>query len=360
MNISTDFKQIPPDFEQAPGGYEWWYFDGMDSQSNISYVIIFYRNNPFSPRYIKNLQSFEKPKRIFPAISISVYEGDEPIYYSFLEYGPGDFKWKESEESIQLCIGDDYVKYVLGEPDKIKFELNINQKLDSGFELILNLKGEGRLSAPDLLNNQQDENHLWNLISPKHKVNGSLVISSKKNKTGSWSFSGTGYHDHNRGDEPMKNNFRDWYWGRFHFEGFTLVYYLMQKHDQKQFEGWLIDDQNGSLEQAFSDANLNEFGKSIFGLHSALNIELESSQVIVNIDNVRKIDNGPFYQRFLGNSIINYNGQAVGAQGISEYIYPNNIYKKLFWPLVNMRLQYKDEKAHWVQKSPLMYPWTWK
>ncbi|WP_322570634.1 hypothetical protein [Rhodohalobacter sp.] len=44
-------------------------------------------------------------------------------------------------------------------------------------------------------------------------------------------FSGIGYHDHNIGQEPMKESFRDWYWGRYHFEEFTLVYYLMQKHE---------------------------------------------------------------------------------------------------------------------------------
>jgi carotenoid 1,2-hydratase len=31
---------------------------------------------------------------------------------------------------------------------------------------------------------------------------------------------------------------------------------------------------------------------------------------------------------------------------------------KIFWPLVNMRIQYPG-KTHWVQKSPRLYRWTW-
>ena len=28
---------------------------------------------------------------------------------------------------------------------------------------------------------------------------------------------GLGYHDHNVGFEPLKDSFKDWYWGRVHF-----------------------------------------------------------------------------------------------------------------------------------------------
>ncbi len=356
MKITTDSSQVTPDESVPFGGYEWWYFDGLSKNGEYGYVIIFYRNNPFSTRYIKDLVNQDNKHQIYPAISVSLYKKGKPIYYSFLEFKGEAFEWNEGENSVTIATNS--ARYKM-KGDRLEFELSLNQKLESGHAVKGTIRGEGMHANPNLIQMQPPESkHTWNLLAPASEIKADLRIRGVNGEE-EVAFEGLGYLDHNKGAEPMKDSFRDWYWGRFHFESFTLVYYLMQKHGKPQFEGWLIDRENQTVLEYFKEGNLDSFSRNLFGLQSARKIELKAGQVTVNIQSNLKIDSGPFYQRFLSDAIINYNSQVYAAHGISEYIYPKNIYKRLFWPLVHMRIRYKMEKPHWVQKSSLMYPWTW-
>ncbi len=354
MNISTDFKQVSPNNNKQAGSYEWWYFDAQSEDAAYSFVIIFYQNNPFSTRYAQKVVDLEYSE-IHPAVSISIYHKSNPIYYSFLEFGKNEFVWNEVEK--KLTIENHSFQY-LAIGDSIKVELNLDQELPSGHKVKGTIYGTGKKASPNLIYSESSDKHVWNLLLPAMKVNTDLALIGKRGEE-RVTFEGVGYHDHNWGKESMKESFKDWYWGRFHFKEFTLVYYLMQKHSQQQFEGWIIDRGNQVVREYFREADLQYFTRNLFGLKSARKIELKSGQVSVNIQANSKIDSGPFYQRFNSDCLINYKGQVYAAHGISEYIYPENIHKKLFWPLVHMRLRYVTEEPHWVQKSRLMYPWTW-
>ncbi|WP_020401994.1 hypothetical protein [Gracilimonas tropica] len=354
MNISTDFKAHSPAEKLSGEGYEWWYFDGQSHDSEYHFVIIFYHSNPFSVNNIKELSN-GKFKNPAPAISVSLYRKSKPVYYSFLEYEESSFHWDEQE--MELRVGDDLFNYRPKE-QKLLVNLRLDQKLDSGHFIKGSLKAEGSWPNPQLIHSENDDRHAWNLIMPRMDWEVDIETGLHEDHK-VVQFKGIGYHDHNVGQEPMKDSFKDWYWGRYHFEEFTLVYYLMNKHQEEQMEAWLIDHDNKTVLEYFTDQKLSYFSRNVFGLHSAKKIELNSNQASVNIQYRNKIDNGPFYERFQGNAILRYNDEVIAAQGISEYIYPENIYNSLFWPLVNMRLRYMYKDAHWVQKSSLMYPWTW-
>lgn len=355
MNISTDLDNISPDFSKCPGGYEWWYFDGMSTNGEYGFVVIFYHVNPFSTKYIKELYSGDISASSCPAISVSVYHKSKPVYYSFLEFEEDEFSW--SPDRLSLKVGTDSVEYHISE-NTFGFEIQLNQKLASGHSINGTISGKGGLLPSSLIQSKSKERHLWNLVLPSLTFDADLAIDGRKGKE-RLSFQGNGYHDHNIGQEPMKDSFRDWYWGRYHFGEVTLIYYLMNKRKDQQFEGWLIDRNNQEVMTYFDEADLDYFSRNWFGLNSARKIELKKGQVTVTIQCRDKIDDGPFYQRFIGDSILRYNGQVYGAQGISEYIFPKNIYNNTFWPLVHMRLRYMNQKPHWVQKSRLLYPWTW-
>lgn len=355
MNITTDFKSVTPDPKLPFGSYEWWYFDGISDNGEWAYVIILYQQNPFSTRYIDQIEKGKKEASLHPAISVSLYKDQKPVYYSFLEYGPESFEWDQKEKAIR--ISDDRASYWINE-EEIGFEVKLSQDLSSGHSIHGKIEGKGKVLSPQLLSGESTDQHYWNLLHPSLSVNADLNFKGKGGKQKA-QFEGRGYMDHNVGREPMKESFQDWYWGRFHFEGKTLIYYLMQKKEERQFEGWLIDDHTQSVEQHISEARLEEYARNWFGLKSALKIELDSSQVVVNIQNANKIDEGPFYRRFISDCIMKYSDKIYAAQGITEYIKPSKIHDRRFWPLVHMRLRYMYEEAHWVQKSPFMYPWTW-
>lgn len=355
MNISTDLDQVSPDHGKPLEGYEWWYFDGMSYDGEFSFVIIFYHENPFSTKKIKELQKEPVEGKIHPAVSISIYRNSKPVYYSFLEFDEKAFNW--DSEQLRLCVDNNSFQYDL-KNDLFTYKIKIDQTLPSGHSLRGSISGSGPLPEKTLLESKSKDKHLWNLILPSLHFNTDLRLNGK-DESEVIKTEGRGYHDHNIGYEPMKDSFKDWYWGRYHYDEFTLIYYLMEKHDERQFEAWLIDSENHKVIEYLSEAELGYKVSNVFGLRSARKINLKSPQVTVNINLRDKIDDGPFYQRFFGNSVIKYRGQVHAAQGISEYIYPENIYKKVYWPLVHMRLNYTKHKTHWVQKSPLMYPWTW-
>ncbi|MDR9416723.1 MAG: hypothetical protein RI564_10590 [Gracilimonas sp.] len=354
MNITTDFKDSSPAKELSADGYEWWYFDGQSKDGKLHFVIIFYQSNPFSTNKIKRTPT-QDSNEIYPAISISVYKNSKPIYYSFLEYDDTAFIWDAQE--MELTIGNDKFNY-RPKDEQLYINIELDQKLASGHGINGTLKGIGSWANPNLIQAESTDRHTWNLLLPNMQWNVDLNVSGI-NQSESIKFSGQGYHDHNRGQEPMKMSFKDWYWGRYHFEEFTLVYYLMHKHNTKQMEAWVIDQKNKTVLEYIKHSGLFNHKRNSFGLNSARTIEIKNPQIYVNIQYRNKIDNGPFYQRFLGNAIINYRDKVHAAHGISEYIYPKNIHKKLFWPLIHMRLRYQEKEPHWVQKSPIMYPWTW-
>jgi len=155
----------------------------------------------------------------------------------------------------------------------------------------------------------------------------------------------------------MKESFRDWYWGRFHFSGYSLIYYLMNEESGRSDCAWLIDSEN-RVTEFNGKFELSDTGLNLFGLKSARKIEMEAGNNGFLIQQESLLDDGPFYQRFASRLMINLDGELHQAKGISEYICPERIYVKLFRPLVNMRIQYPG-KTHWVQKSPRLYRWTW-
>lgn len=355
MNISTDLDQVSPDLNKSPSGYEWWYFDGLSKDGEYEFVVIFYHDNPFSTRKIRKLEKDSHHDKPHPAISISIYRNNKTIYYSFLEFSEYEFNWNGDE--LKLTIQNNGFQYDL-KNNNFSFEMTLDQNLASGHSVNGIIKGSGGLSPSSLINSDSPDQHTWNLLLPVFDFKAELEVNGLNGEE-QITTEGKGYHDHNIGHEPMKESFKEWYWGRYHFKDFTLIYYLMEKHGSRQPEAWLIDAENQSVLEHLTEAEWSYKTRNWFGLNSARKIDLKSSQTTVNIQLKDKIDDGPFYQRFIGDSIINYKGQVYAAHGISEYIYPANIHSKIFWPLVHMRLRYMNETPHWVQKSPLMYPWTW-
>lgn len=363
MQIISDPHKDSATSSNAPGGYEWWYFDAIDESSGYALVVIFYRGNPFSNRYIRKLedennQEAGNPKN-FPAISISLYKQGEPIYYSFTEYPAQEAEF--SLDKPNLKVGNNTLDTDFTDTGII-YTLKLNEDLPSGDRIRaeLNYRGYGKISEDFQENdNHGTEGHNWNLVLPKANVEGSINVYREKDLEHTLPFSGRGYHDHNTGKEPMRDEFLDWYWGRYHFSSSTLVYYVMNRQEARQYRGWLIDDDTGKVLQRYKNIELKDKGVSIFGLHLARKLVLENDVSKVVIQQSESLDNGPFYRRFMSEAFLSLEDSIEKSTGFSEYIYPSRIYWRWLWPLVDMRIRYKQEEPHWVQKSGRLYRWTW-
>lgn len=365
MKLLSDFKKDVRTVKTKPGGYEWWYFDGIDTQGKYRFVVIFYEGNPFSNRYIRRIENRHKARENIaedhPAVSISVYRNDNPIYYSFTEFEKSACSF--NEEQPELSIGEHHMqgKRVDG---NLVYTLTLNEELPSGDRL----EGKMQFSSPepahDLLDSpggEEAEGHFWNLVQPRSRMSVRLWLNSRGEEAQLIETTGYGYHDHNTGEEPMRNEFKDWYWGRFHFDIGTLIFYIMHRKNDRQQRGWLIRPDNGSVIQVFDNITIEDKGLNLFGLNSARRLLLSNDEAHVSVQQSTTLDNGPFYQRFDSDAFLNLpkDDFLQAAHGITEFIRPDRIYWKVFWPLVNMRIWYRNESPHWVQQSKILYRWTW-
>lgn len=362
MNILSDPKKDVRSRFPKPGGYEWWYFDGISSDGRYSFVIIFYEGNPFSTRYNARLSDSESepmPSE-YPAVSISIYENGQTIYYSFTEYRPSDCLFREDRPEVN--IGDHRMRGEIKD-GKLNYILNLEEILPSGDGLRAEIRFNSASTETSLFSQYKESgsSHQWNLVQPRADIKAEIQLYTQQEKSREINFEGRGYHDHNTGKEPMFAEFSNWYWGRFHFDYATLVYYVMNRQNEQQYQAWLISNDNRSVLEVFDDIDLVDKGLTIFGLKTARKIGLRSKNAEVQIQQNQLLDNGPFYQRFYSDAFLRIpNENIIESQwGICEYIEPDRITTRIFWPLINMRIHYKAEGSHWVQRSRTLYRWTW-
>jgi len=345
--------------------YEWWYFDGRDDRGEYQFVVIFYEGCPFSPQYIR--QAYKHPEHILakaeshPAVSISVYRNGKTVYYSMSEYSPSESTF--SREKISLRIGNHTMEGFI-ENEQMVYSLRLDETLPSGDRISGLLRYISPKPNPSLWGasaTNETSSHSWNLIQPLAQVKGVLSVASANKHEKPIVFEGVGYHDHNIGSEPMKNEFRDWYWGRIHFNDFTLVYYIMNTVKGQQYNAWLISPDNQRVLDSARRVVADGASTNIFGLLSARRITLNFESCDITIHCRKVIDSGPFYMRFKCDAELNLK-QGTGEEysfGIAEYIRPARIHWRLFWPLVRMRYRYATKKPHWVQRTSFLYRWTW-
>ncbi len=362
-SVNEDVRHKKPD----PGGYEWWYFDAIDSSGIFRLVIIFYDGIPFSLDYIDACKNAKGGKPVLaenhPGISISVYENDKPVFYDLSEYPPE--KCSFSYEETSVVIGNNKL-HTLSDQDIETYILEIDEELPDGDHLKGTITFSGKTIPGELvpdISNLLNDQHVWNLVSPKTRVSAELELQTRIDDNKEILFTGNGYHDHNYGHIPMYDTFRDWYWARFHFEKYCLVIYAMND-EQACHQAWLIDDETGNIAFTFTDFIYEDYAVNAFLLGTNRRILIsgkENDDPEIQIFLGKKLDSGPYYIRFAADAILHLPdlNKVEKSGGMAEYIYPSRMKWKIFWPLIRMRLQVPYRRPHPVQKSPRLYRWTW-
>jgi len=367
MNLTASIDEDISTSKPDTGSYEWWYFDARDHNGEYQIVVIFYEGCPFSSRYISqqdfNPGHVKSKASQYPAVSISLYKNGKTIYYSMSEYAPSDATF--SRNGISLRIAEHTLEGFIDENDRLVYALRLNEELPGGDRI----SGMLRFSSPkpnkNLWKNLDrsqagDAAHQWNLVQPLAQVKGVLSVSKKDSFEKPVIFEGTGYHDHNIGREPMRKSFVDWYWGRIHFNEFTMVYYVMNQHKGKDYGAWLISVDNQQILDVSTSVRIDGMNVNGFGLSSARRLEFAFKEREITVLCNQILDNGPFYMRYRSEARMQGGDHLEEKSfGISEYIHPDRIHWRIFWPMVHMRYRFAYDKPHWVQRSPMMYRWTW-
>ena len=368
MQLLSDISRDARHEKKKPGSYEWWYFDGISEDGKYQLVIIFYDGCPFSTQYVRNMELDPESDRAlssgYPAISISLYQKGVPIFYCLSQYPPGQCSF--NDHSPAVTVGENTMSYTeresYGSMTGGSFDLRINERLPSGDEIkgIITFSGMSPNERLFAGQGSTSDDHIWNLIFPRSSMQCRVNVMKNGLIVKDLIFSGTGYHDHNVGSEPMKESFRDWYWGRVHFPQATLVYYVMNKKSGQNCRAWLLSPDNRRLLHTLELVDMSRRRFNGFLLRSARKLHLKDNETEIEVHHHTLMDSGPFYCRYLSGAALKH--PALGtetAEGIAEYIRPQRIHRRIFWPLVHMRIRYADQKPHWVQKSARLYRWTW-
>jgi hypothetical protein len=182
------------------GTYEWWYFDAhLDDGSTI--VIVFFT------KFMTNIN-----KSLTPLVTLNIDKADgTKIEKSFI--GDPDHFFA-SKDSCNVKIGKNYFVGNL-KTYEIHFE-------DEDINLTANLTKTTESWRPKtghlLFGTEKSKEFNWVVPVPQGKVSVSYNYDDNEINT-----SGSGYHDHNWGNNSIMELFNHWYWSRAEIGPYNVI-----------------------------------------------------------------------------------------------------------------------------------------
>jgi carotenoid 1,2-hydratase len=235
IKSAPSLAEIGPRFD-APvgkdGGYAWWYVDALSDDGIHGLTMIAFIGSVFSPYYAWS--NWADPLQ-HCAINVALYRldgargrwamterGAKDVSRTAVKFhvGPSSLRWEDGA----LIIEVDEVTIPL--PSRLRGTIKVVPQVMTASQVILSQRG----------------NHIWHPLAPRARVTLDFDAPDL-------SWSGDGYFDTNRGDEPLERAFVDWHWGRAHVGDGVRLFYDVARRDRSQSRLALNIDHNGVLIQ---------------------------------------------------------------------------------------------------------------
>jgi carotenoid 1,2-hydratase len=219
------------DYTPPPGGYSWWYIDGVSDDSKNALVIIIFVGSVFSPYYA--WKKWADPSD-HCAINVALY--GPPQRWSMTERRRQDTK----RTSTTYHTGNSQVRLVEG-----GLEIDFDEL---GAPFPRRVRGKVRVDMPYLNSRpfQLDHaaRHFWSPACTHAR------IAVEFDRPG-LSWQGHGYVDSNYGLEPVTKGFDYWDWSRMPLEdGETLIRYVTDPVGSAQRDLHIRISPDGGIAQA--------------------------------------------------------------------------------------------------------------
>jgi hypothetical protein len=183
------------------GRYEWWYFDAhLDDGATV--VVVFYTKpnvSPYGP--------------LAPRVTINITLPDGRIYDKLLDTTPEMFHASKSTCDVRIgtnrFVGDLNRYHITATIEEISVDIELRGEVlawrpKSG-HIYFGAEGQEKLFA-------------WLPAVPHGQASVRYTIGSDEQHA-----SGSGYHDHNWGDDPMQTLMHNWYWARANVGPYTVI-----------------------------------------------------------------------------------------------------------------------------------------
>jgi carotenoid 1,2-hydratase len=268
-----DFTVAPP-----PGGYCWWYVDGLSEDGETGIVLIALVGNPFSPFFARARRAGAAPPDPlrYTAMNAVLYRGRRKLWTfterelvaprtaAELRVGPNEWRW----EGGALTVRFDERSPLLGAGLRGTARLEPARAFDHAVAL----DAAGR--------------HGWWPVAPRARIEVELEAPRLRLR-------GRAYHDMNAGRAPLEDGFRSWQWCHAALGGFTEVHYDVVEADGRVCErGWRFSD-DGAVAAAAPGAP-RPLGRSRWGI--ARSVRLAAGD---HLRRRRTLESSPFYARTL-------------------------------------------------------------
>ncbi|WP_455371995.1 carotenoid 1,2-hydratase [Limibacillus halophilus] len=294
----------------APGGYAWWYLDGISDDGRHAITVIAFVGSVFSPYYA---WAGRKAPLQHCALNVALYS-------------PGANRWAMTERTGS-ALRRDASSYELGESrmdwDGGCLSLAIHER---AFPRMAPLRGRLRL-MPEALNAHSFPidsagKHLWRPIAPRARIEVEMERAAL-------SWRGRAYIDSNWGDCPLEESFRRWDWARL----------AGDREDCVLYDTWEENGASQSLSLAFLPGGAMErreppprraLPASAWRLERGTRSE-GSARLL------RKLEDAPFYSR----SVVEVELSGSRMTGVHESL----ALRRFAHPLVKLMLPFRMPRA---------------
>jgi carotenoid 1,2-hydratase len=206
------------DIPVAPGGYAWWYLDGVSDDGELGFTIIMFVGSVFSPRYAR---ARARPAAPDPerhcAVNLAIYAANQRTrvwalteHAAFerdaehLRVGASTIRW-EHDGSLLVEIDERRTKFFGRPGSPLRGRVRLRPAAVFGPRI-------------ELDHWRAQPRHRWYPVAPHARVEFEFDEPALR-------FSGSGYHDVNEGDEALEAAFDSWSWSRCELGNQSVILY---------------------------------------------------------------------------------------------------------------------------------------
>lgn len=208
------------DLKVKPGGYCWWYLDGLSDDGRYGITLIAFVGSVFSPYYAWARRRGAADPTNHCALNVALYAtgGAGPRRWTLTERGLAALQ----QTAPRLAIGPsaltwdgDCLTVEIDEraaplPHRVRGRVRLHPRAITQRDFVLD-------GDPDS-GNGGGGRHRWWPIAPRAQMEVQMEAPAL-------TWRGTGYLDTNAGSEPLEHGFGSWDWSRANREGVSLILY---------------------------------------------------------------------------------------------------------------------------------------
>ena len=349
IDLASANTPVSVELLDIPGGFAWWYVDLVDDQGD-GIVLIWSFGLPFLPGIASDARKGRpSAPRSRPSLTLSVYEGGVATAYLLQEYDPVQATWEpaQGEEGVDRWrFGESSIRSQ-ARSGRREVEVQLSCELPGGGRLegSITVSGASCMGVQTRGSQGAEPVHAWAPLAMVATGSADLQINGRQVR-----LSGRAYHDRNSGQRPLHDlGIRRWSWGRLAFLEREVIWYHLEPEAPGQPTRDMVlevrpDGQLRAVEDHAVEVGPQRW--SPFGLRWPRWIrfkDVEGEQVEVRFHH--KVDDGPFYHRYLVEGL--RNGES--ARGVAELVVPDRVDLPWMRPLVRMRVHHAQRaNSFWL------------